>query len=65
MKASSTFSPVSALVSRNISSKSDIKGYRESRLEDSDLYIFNYCIYSFHFGESVNYGACVVGENTW
>lgn len=47
MKASSTFSPVSALVSRNISSESDIKGSRESRLEDSHLYIFKYYIYSF------------------
>lgn len=37
MKASSTFSPVSALVSRNISSESGIKEDSESWLEDSNL----------------------------
>ena len=42
-KASSTFSPVSALVSRNISSKIDIKQNTKPYLEDNHNYSIHNC----------------------
>lgn len=45
-KASSTFSPVSALVSKNISSKIDIKQNTKPCLEDNCNYSINNCLFN-------------------